>query len=146
MPDRAVVIMADLSITGANVGVAASATKVTVIEASEAITRGQAVYRDGTNSNKAKKAVNTASASTAVYGIAISESAADGDFIAVATSGTIISGGSMTKGQLYYLSSTAGALMPYGDLTSSDYINGVYRATSTTEAVLIFENKGIQAP
>jgi hypothetical protein len=138
--------MADLTITGANVGVASSVTKVVVIEAAEAITRGQAVYRDGTNSNKATKAVNTASASSSVYGIAISESAADGDFIAIVTSGTIITGATMTKGQLYYLSSTAGALMPYADLTTDDYINGVYRASSTTQAVLLFEEKGIQAP
>lgn len=138
--------MANLSITGANVGVASSLTKVAVIEAAVAITRGQAVYRDGTNSNKATLALNTATASTAVYGIAISESSGDGKFIAVATGGTIISGGSMTKGQLYYLSTTAGALMPYADLTTDDYINGVYRATSATEAILLFENKGIQSP
>ena len=138
--------MADLSITAANVGVASSITKVVVIEAAEAITRGMAVYRNGSNSNKATKAINTASASTAVYGIAQSESAADGDFIAVATSGTIITGASMTVGQLYYLSSTAGKLMPYADLTTNDYINGVYRATTSTKAILVLENNGIQSP
>jgi len=138
--------MADLSITAANVGVASSITKVVVVEAAEAITRGMAVYRNGSNSNKATKAINTASASTAVYGIAQSESASDGDFIAVATSGTIITGASMTVGQLYYLSSTAGKLMPYADLTTNDYINGVYRATTSTKAILVLENNGIQSP
>ena len=146
LPNRAMVIMSDLSITGANVGVATSTTKVAVIEAAEAITRGMAVYRNGSNSNKATKAINTATASTAVYGIAISESAADGDFIAVATSGTVISGASMTVGQAYYLSNTAGGIGPFADFSTSEYINLLYRATTATKAKLVLENSGVQSP
>tara|TARA_R100000152_G_C6781589_1_gene216433 strand:- start:5986 stop:6402 length:417 start_codon:yes stop_codon:yes gene_type:complete len=138
--------MADLSITAANVGVASSTCKTVTVQAGEAITRGMAVYLDGTNSNKAMKALNTAAASTTIYGIANDEAAADGDYISVITTGTIKTGASMTVGQAYYLSTNAGKICPFADLNTSDYINLVYRAATSTTAKMVLENSGIQSP
>lgn len=138
--------MADLTITGANFGVASASVKQVTVQAGEAITRGMPVYLDGTDSNKAKKALNTAAASTVVYGIASQESSADGDYISVVTTGTIKTGATMTVGQAYYLSTTAGGICPFADLDTDDYINLLYRADTTTTAKIVFENSGIQSP
>ena len=138
--------MADISITGANFGIASSTCKAVQVQVGEAITRGMPVYLDGTNNNKAMKALNTATASTAVYGFAASESAADGDYILVVTTGVIKTGASMTVGQAYYLSTTAGAICPFADLNTNDYINLLFRATTSTTATIVLENSGIQSP
>lgn len=133
--------MADLSITAANVGIGASAKLVTGT-AGEAITRGQAVYYDSAT-KKYMKAVNDASGTAAVVGVAQSEAAADGDYIIIQKSGGILPGATMTKGQLYYLSATAGGICPFADLIAADYVTSVYRATSTTEAELDLNASGI---
>ena len=138
--------MADLTITGANVGAASSAVKTVTVQVGEAITRGMAVYLAGTNSNKAMKAINTATASTSVYGIAASESSADGDYIQVITTGTIKTGATMAVGQAYYLTNTAGGIGPFADFSTGEYINLIYRAVTTTTAKLVLENSGVQSP
>ncbi|MBP99015.1 hypothetical protein CMK18_23945 [Candidatus Poribacteria bacterium] len=138
--------MSDISITPANFGVASSTCKTVTVQAGEAITRGMPIYLDGTNSNKAMKALNTSVAGTAVYGIAASTSSADNDYIQVVTTGTITTGASMTVGQAYYLSTTAGGVCPFADLNTNDYINLLYRAVTATTAKLVFENSGIQSP
>ena len=138
--------MADLSITSANVGVNDANVRTATIQAGEAITRGEPVYRDSTASNKAKSAIATATASASVYGIAITEASADGDYIVVQTAGKIITGASgLTQGQMYYLSDTAGGgkICPFADLDSGDYVVGIYRATSATEANMVLENSGL---
>ncbi len=138
--------MADLSVTAANVNVGDANVRTTTIQAYEAITRGQPVYRDSTQSNKARKAITTTTATSSVYGIALTESSADGDYIVVQTAGKITTGASgLTQGQMYYLSDTAGGgkICPFADLDSGDYVVGLYRATSATQANIVFENSGI---
>lgn len=133
--------MADLSVTAANVGIAGDAKLVSGI-AGEAITRGQPVYYDATL-GKYFKAVNDDSAKATVVGIAQSGAAADGDYFIVQKTGSLITGATMTKGELYYVSATGGGICPFADLAAADYVSAIYRATSTTEAVLEIEVSGI---
>ena len=140
--------MADLTITSANVGVADANVRTQTVQAAEAITRGQPVYRDSTASNKVKPAIATTTAASSVYGIALTEASGADKYIVVQTAGKIIAGATLTQGQLYYLSDTAGGgkICPFADLDTGDYIVGIYRATSSTEANLILEISGITAP
>ena len=103
-----------------------------------AIAAGQAVYEDLTNAGKANLADADALESSLVVGIAVNTAKA-GEPVSVATAGNTITastGTPLTKGTSYFLSGTAGGLVPEGDLgtdpTTGDYITFVGVASSTT--------------
>jgi hypothetical protein len=114
--------MADLTITAASVVVVANAaTKSDQGVAGETIAAGKAVYKAA--SGKWMLADNdsaTAEAKTAL-GIALNGAALDQP-LTIHKMGKLTIGATLTAGSRYYLSSTAGGIMPEADLASGDYV------------------------
>lgn len=119
--------MADLSVTAANVrkavaqnGLAGSSTELGVGGATG--TAGQVVYRDSADSYQFKLAQATSAAAANAYGIRLDGGADEQDAIVI-RSGLYNPGGTVVVGQVYCVSANAaGAICPYGDLASGNYV------------------------
>jgi hypothetical protein len=124
--------LADYSITAANVLAGTGAVKENGV-AGTAISAGQAVYKDASDSGKFKLADND-SATAAVrsfYGIAL-HGASSGQPLTVHKEGPLTLGATLAVGDVVCLSSTAGGLCPSADIAAGDYNTVVGVATSTT--------------
>ena len=110
--------MADLSVP-ATVAPQSNAT-FSFGTAGEAITAGQPVYVDSTDSNKIKRAdADGTSATAAAKGIAVN-SAATGQPVDYQTGGDINLGATLVRGQVYILSPDKG-ISAAADLANPDY-------------------------
>lgn len=127
--------MADVSITVANVELV-SGTPFSGI-AGASITAGDAVYIDGTDSNKIKLADPTDAATDAAVGIAVSN-ATTGSTVLYAKSGAVVDiGGTVAVGGVYVCSgASAGGIAPEADLTSGDYVTILGVAITATNIKL----------
>lgn len=119
--------MVDLSVTAANVrkltssgGLAGTSTELGTGGATA--TAGQVVYRDSADLYQFKLAQATSQAASAAYGIRLDGGADEQDAIVI-RSGLYNPGGTVVVGQVYCVSAaTAGAICPYGDLASGNYV------------------------
>ena len=112
--------MADLTITAANV-IAATGAAISSGIAGEAITAGQALYKDAADSNKLKGAQHDSTEAIAeCVGIALN-SAADDQPVSYITRGTLALGSILTAGVTYVVGAGAGGIAPDADVGSSDY-------------------------
>lgn len=101
----------------------------------EAITIGNVVYRDATDSNKLKKAINTSLAAAQVYGVAMGTAPDDGEVL-VQTKGTIEGTATLTSGAPYFASATAGSVEPVADIAAGDFATFMGHAASATSLKL----------
>lgn len=123
--------MADLSITPTDVDVVTS-TSGSFVQFGETITPGQSVYRS-TADNKFYKADCTASATARIAGIAISYASANTyGYIFSQTGGKLNLGVTLSKGEIYVVSDTAGGIMPITDLTTGQYFSQIGIAETTS--------------
>lgn len=122
--------MANLTITEASVvaGTGASMVNGTL---GETVTAGQAVYLN--SSRKWMKADANGGSEIVRYakGIALNGGAVNQP-VRVLKEGQITIGATLTAGLVYFLSRTAGAICPYADLTTGDYVVQLGIAKSTT--------------
>lgn len=136
--------MADLVITAADV-LASGSTLIEHGTAGEAITAGQVVYKDASDSDRFKLADSdsgTAAAKVA-YGIALNDSA-DGQPVAIARGGNVTLSAVMTAGEAYVLSAAAaGGIAPRADLAAGDDVVQLGIATSTAVLALRIINTGV---
>ncbi len=134
--------MADLSVTAANV-IAGSGAKIVNGTAGATVTAGQVVYLDSTDSKF--KLADCDSATAAVRspaGIALN-GAANGQPLAICTSGPLTIGATMTAGVTYYLSPTAGGIAPVADILTGDYPVIMGLATSATVLNVKIQEAGV---
>lgn len=126
--------MSDLSITAANV-LAGTGADITRGTAGATITAGQAVYLDEATTGQwllaDSDSATVAARGSARFGIALN-GAADGQPLAVQTGGDITIGATLVAGVAYYLSDAPGAICPFADLATGDFVTLVGIATSTT--------------
>lgn len=142
--------MADLTITAANVLPSTGANINTNRTAGETITAGMAVYL--TTDNTWKKAQHDGTQAEAGgsgpgsdnVGIALN-GASSGQPLHVLTSGDCTIGATVTVGERYFLSATAGGICPTADVASTDYVT--FLGLGITAAVIRFKPliSGIQA-
>jgi len=139
--------MADLVITAANVTAADGAvTKDSSYNAGATITAGQAVYSDSSDNNDLKLAQSDGTAAEAtVKGIAMG-GGADGQPITIAKGGDIDLGATLTVGETYVLSQTAGGICPIGDLAVGDYVSIIGVATAADNLEIHIINSGVEVP
>ena len=136
--------MANITQTAANVAAGSSATRVQLVQAGEAITQGMPVYlaSDG-------KYYQTDANDTAVKaqskGIAVLPASTDGYFL-MAVDGLINLGATLAVGQIYCVSATKGAIAPYGDLTTNDFVTILGIATTTALMDINIVISGVQKP
>lgn len=134
--------MADLVITAGSVLKGSGATTVTGT-AGAAITAGQLLYMDTADSNKMKLAdANGGGELEVVRGVAL-HAAAAGQPITYQTAGQITIGATVTVGETYISSDTAGGIRPIADLDAADRVAYVGYAISTTVLQLNIINTGV---
>ncbi len=133
--------MADLTITAANVAYTSGGSTKTAI-AGEAITAGEAVYIDTSDSNKIKLANVTSATASVVAGVSVND-AASGQHITYVTAGAIINPGATVAVGKLYVCSASGAIAPVDDLTTSDYVSVIYVGTAASSVTLLLENTGV---
>jgi hypothetical protein len=124
--------MADLTITAANVVKGTGSTTETLISGAT-ITAGQTIYKDASDSNKAKLYdADGAAALRSFYGIALN-GASSGQPVTVLTGGPITIGATVAVGVAYYGSDTPGGICPFADLEAGDYPTIIGIGISTTQ-------------
>lgn len=123
--------MADLTITAANV-IAGTGARVLYEIAGATVTAGQVVYDDPTTERASLADSNSATAAARVpKGIALN-GAANGQPLAVHTSGPVTIGATLVPGTVYMLSETPGGIQPAADLAAGEYTSIIGVAISTT--------------
>lgn len=134
--------MTDLVITAASV-LPGSGARIVEGTAGAALTAGQALYLDSaTNTYKLADTDSATAAVRSAVGIAL-HAAASGQPIAVQTGGSITIGATLTAGDAYWLSGTAGGICPVADVAAGDYPEIIGIATSTTVMKLAFLESGV---
>jgi len=132
--------MSDISITATSVVQGGNAVVDHGI-AGVAVTAGQTVYKDAATGKYKLADCNLAGAYPAT-GIALNGAAAN-QHVAVQQSGDITVGGTLTAGSPYYLSATAGGIMPAADLTTGDNVVLLGLAKSTSVLSLKITTPGV---
>lgn len=124
--------MADLSVTAGNVALAAGTTATRKnVTWGETVTQGQSVYLKSDGKWWKADANATESAGSAGLGVALTKGSADDPGIVV-TGGSMNLGATLTAGQPYFVSSTAGGICPASDLSSTEYTSYLGSATSSS--------------
>ena len=136
--------MANITQTAANVAAGSSATRVQLVQAGETITQGMPVYLASDGKYYQTDANDTAVKAQA-KGIAVSPAATDGYFL-MAVDGLINLGATLAVGQIYCVSATKGAIAPYGDLTTNDFVTILGIATTTALMDINIVISGVQKP
>lgn len=132
----------DLSVTAASV-VAGSNAQVEHGIAGATITAGQVVYRDSTTGKYLKADNNGASAEIRTpRGIALN-GASDNQPLAIARSGNLTIGATLTAGVAYYLSDTAGGICPLADVGAGEYVVLLGLASSTSVLAVNVQYTGV---
>jgi len=135
--------MVDISQTPANV-VKGSNASVIQVTAGVTVLAGEVVYRDSTDSDEYKLAIDTSAAAAAAIGIALNR-ADDGQPLTVQTSGDIDVGGTVKLGKVYCVSSTAGAIAEVDDTSTSDWVTVLGTGESSSVLPLNIRASGVQA-
>ncbi len=121
--------MANLSQTAANVGIGNSGTRTRVVQAGAAVTNGQPVYLSSAKYYPAD--ANLASSANAT-GIALTAASTDGFFLMQEGAGGLVNlGATLAVGQVYCVSATTGAICPYADLLTGEFVCILGIATTT---------------
>lgn len=133
--------MANLSVTAGNVVPDDGYAFVEGI-AGETLTQGVAVYLKASDSRYWLAHCETSSATAEAKGIALTGGSA-GQPVRVMTGGTINIGATVAVGTVYLLS-TAGLIMPHGDIATSDWITLLGVGTTTAKIKLGISISGVQ--
>jgi hypothetical protein len=132
--------MADLTITAANI-IPVSGYSEYQGTAGATITAGQVVYLDS-NSLLQLADNNGAAALATVKGIALHAALANQP-LKIIIAGSLGFGAILTAGNFYYLSETAGAICPWGDLGAGERVSQIGYASTTSNMVLNIVNTGV---
>lgn len=135
--------MADITVTAANV-LFVSGTKNKIYDAGETITAGMVVYLKASDNEwyKAQKDGTAAESGSGVsLGIALN-GASDGQPLAVCTAGVVNMGATLTVGETYIVSATAGGVAPIADV-STHYLTILGYAGTTANLTLDLNATGI---
>lgn len=142
--------MADLTQTPANVAPGSLNLRTKPVTYGETIAQGMPLYKSTTDQKYYKASAGTLAASKA-EAIAMSAGVADGPGVVAIPSTTdgvslINIGATLTVGQIYVVSATAGAIAPYSDLVSTKFVTVLGVAISATLLDLRCLASGIAKP
>lgn len=132
--------MADLTITAANVEKVSGRTETEI--AGVAITAGQAVRVDITDSNKVKLADADTITEHTLKGVALCDAATDQP-VTFLVDGVMDVGATLVVNEVYIVSAAAGGIAPIGDLASGDFLGIVGFATATNRLTLHVASSGV---
>ena len=119
-------------------------TQLRIVQYGATIVPGQPILKSSTKYVLAD--ANASSTLAAAEGIAMTPGVDNGYGI-MATGGSIILvGTTMTVGETYLVSDTAGGIMPNTDRSTTDYVTRLGTASTTTQLNLAIQATGIQVP
>lgn len=136
--------MADLSITAASVALT-SDTTYALVQVGEAVTQGQPGYLKSSDNKYYKADANVTSAEANALGIFMTPASTDG-YAVFATAGNVNLGATLTVGQVYVVSVTAGGIAPYSDLSTGHYVTILGVAVTAALLDLVPNASGIVKP
>lgn len=139
--------MADLVPIEANVRISESTggQRVEIVQAGEAISRGEVYYKDSAQANKAFLAQCDDTTKREAAGVCLTQASASGYIVGI-TLGQYVVGAPILVPNDYVLSRTPGKIAPRSDLTTGDTVVELFNVASTTEGVLKINNTGIVVP
>lgn len=123
--------MADLTVTAANVAMGGADARVRPVQVGEAVSQGEPVYFDVSTDKWYLAEAGGVVAKSVARGIVLTPAAADGQSVIV-TEGLVNIGATLSVGEVYVVSATAGGIAPIGDLTTGDFVTVLGVATSTS--------------
>lgn len=135
--------MSALSITAANVLLVSGAYDKDQV-AGEAFIAGASVYlaADGTW-YKALCGGTSVQAGSGGNGLALATADAAGARVSIARSGAVVSLGTSTKGIVYYVGATAGAINPVADLVSTNNVTPFMLGIGSNKSQLLGNNYNV---
>ena len=110
--------MADVTQTAANFRINASGSRKKEVQAGETVTPGMPLYENA--DGKYYKSAATSATLAASKGVCKDYGDAD-DYVDIVQQGELDMGGTLVLGEIYLVSSTAGGIMPSGDLTTGEF-------------------------
>lgn len=137
--------MADLTITAANVALGGSGTSVRVVQVGESVTQGETGYLNNTDNKHYLADADDSETTANADCLFLSPASADGYAVAV-FSGPVNVGATLTVGEQYYVSDTAGGIKPAADLATGDFVTLLGIATATNVLDLSINASGVQVP
>ena len=135
--------MAALSPVAANVKVTTNVRPKRLV-CGEAIVQGECVYQSSADSKVYKADANDGMEKASAIGIATQPGATD-EYTSIALTGLspgevlVNLGATLTVGQVYCVGTTPGTIVPYADLTSSQYVTilGVARTAALLDLQIV---------
>lgn len=137
--------MADITVTAADVGLADTGVVTQTVQVAVAVTQGQVGYLDTTESKYRLADADLSSAAASAAGIFLTPAAIDG-YAVIATIGPVDVGATLTVGETYVVSGTAGGIAPIADLATGDYVTILGIATAAGKLQLDISASGAQVP
>ena len=129
--------MADLTQTATAVHPHKDATTITVQAGEGSIVPGEPLYKKASDS-KYYKAVNSGAAEAAASVIAVGYAPSANDYVSVLSSGDIDLGATLTVGERYFVSNTAGKIAPSADIGAGEWSTEVGRAEAADKLTTTF--------
>lgn len=123
---------ADLTITAGNVKVVDNDSDVERVRFGEAVTQGQAVYRKDSDGKWYKTDCDSATAEVCEVDGVVLTPASTNEYGYVVTGGLMNVGATLTVGEIYVASDTAGGIRPEADNGSGDTVTIIGVATTTS--------------
>ena len=133
--------MADIAITPGNVIAASGATKE-LGTAGATITAGQIVYKDLTDSDKFKLAINDDVLTAVILGVALN-GASSGQPLFVHTTGGLNPGETVVVGEIYCCSLSAGGIAPEAEVVGNDFVSVLGIGTTSSSIAVKINNSGV---
>lgn len=133
--------MADLSPSAVAMNLYSDSV-IGIVQGGEAIAAGQIVYKKSAD-NKYYKADADALESAQCAGIAIMPCPAASDYFAILRRGGIDLGCTLTVGETYFVSGTAGGLQPSADVGAGEYVTKVGIAITAAKLEVDIHVSGI---
>ena len=110
------------------------------------VTAGMPVYSDLSDNGDHKAAQSDAAGTDDVVGIMLG-GGADGQRAVMQKSGLINLGATLTVGERYYVDKTsAGDIMPSGDLATGDFVTLLGIAVSTSQLMMVLATSSVAVP
>lgn len=139
--------MADISVTAGSV-IAGDDARIANGTAGATITAGQTVAKNTTSGKWVLAEADAATTAAMIagsggVGIALN-GASDGQPIQVQIEGDINPGGTVTIGEIYCVSPTAGGIAPFSDLLTDDYVTVLGVGTTASNIKMLPIVSGVQ--
>ena len=138
-------LMADLSITPANVALAGTGVVTQSVQVAVAVAQGETGYLDVASGKYRLADANLSEAAAGASGMFLTPAGIDG-YALIAFSGPINVGATLTVGVVYVQSANAGKIAPIGDLTTGDYVTILGVASAANRLDLAITRSGAQVP